>query len=335
MVATWKLWLSLFSVCSLLCTAVTQLQLEPLNSAVLQGSDARFNAIVQGSWDIMTWNVGGHLVLTVRSPSEIISSENYNATFCSSGQGACVEFTIFNVSRTQAGPVVCSVQGSYIPQIAQLSVQDSGTVSITGGNVTVMKDQQVEFQCVTTGWFPIPSVSWNQNGQAVNSSLYNTTSMAEGDFFNSTSVLKIRAVSNTKVECTVTLPSLKTPQSSSVFMVIVPNPPDWTVLISVVVSFGGFALLVLLILGIIFCYKRRKEKKPNYQDEMRKVRAESLNNAPEHQKGQVNLSYVPDNQIKVTPNVLQENGQNNLKTPGVNNTAGESGFMKHRHLTIV
>ncbi|XP_017286611.1 immunoglobulin superfamily member 5 isoform X2 [Kryptolebias marmoratus] len=295
MVATWKLWLSLFSVCSLLCTAVTQLQLEPLNSAVLQGSDARFNAIVQGSWDIMTWNVGGHLVLTVRSPSEIISSENYNATFCSSGQGACVEFTIFNVSRTQAGPVVCSVQGSYIPQIAQLSVQDSGTVSITGGNVTVMKDQQVEFQCVTTGWFPIPSVSWNQNGQAVNSSLYNTTSMAEGDFFNSTSVLKIRAVSNTKVECTVTLPSLKTPQSSSVFMVI----------------------------------------EPNYQDEMRKVRAESLNNAPEHQKGQVNLSYVPDNQIKVTPNVLQENGQNNLKTPGVNNTAGESGFMKHRHLTIV
>ena len=40
----------------------------------------------------------------------------------------------------------------------------------------------------------------------------------------------------------------------------VPTPPDWTVLIAVVVSFGGAALLVLLILGIIFCYKRRKEK---------------------------------------------------------------------------
>lgn len=43
--------------------------------------------------------------------------------------------------------------------------------------------------------------------------------------------------------------------------VIVPKPPDWTVLIAVVVSISGFALLVLLILGIIFCYKRRKEKR--------------------------------------------------------------------------
>lgn len=40
-----------------------------------------------------------------------------------------------------------------------------------------------------------------------------------------------------------------------------PTVPDWTVLIAVVVSIGGFALLVLLIIGIVFCYRRRKEKR--------------------------------------------------------------------------
>lgn len=37
-----------------------------------------------------------------------------------------------------------------------------------------------------------------------------------------------------------------------------PKPPDWTVLIALVVSVTGFALLMLLIYGIVFCYKRRK-----------------------------------------------------------------------------
>ncbi|XP_037543550.1 immunoglobulin superfamily member 5 [Nematolebias whitei] len=258
MVVAWISWLSLFSIWSLLCTAIEDLQVEPQNSTVLRGSDARFNATLQGTWQVMTWTVGGSFVLTA-TPAEIISSSQmFSARFCSS---SCVEFTIHNVSRSQAGPIICSVQAGYTPQTAQLSVQESGTVRITSGNVTVMQAQQVEFQCETTAWFPIPSVSWNLNGQAVDSSFYNTTSMADGHFFNSTSVLKIKTASSTKVECMATLPTLKTPQCSSVFLVVVPKPPDWTVLIAVVVSFGGIALLVLLIIGIIFIYKYRKEKK--------------------------------------------------------------------------
>lgn len=38
-------------------------------------------------------------------------------------------------------------------------------------------------------------------------------------------------------------------------------PPDWTVLVAVVVSFGSCALLVLLIVGIVFYNKRRKSKR--------------------------------------------------------------------------
>lgn len=109
----------------------------------------------------------------------------------------------------------------YISQFDPICfLSESGTVVIQGGNVTVKQDQQVEFQCLTTAWFPTPSVSWSQNGLAVNSSLYNTTSTADGDTFNSTSVLRIQAVSSTKLECVAVLPALQHPQSSSVFMVV-------------------------------------------------------------------------------------------------------------------
>ena len=86
--------------------------------------------------------------------------------------------------------------------------------------MTVDQDQQVEFQCVTIAWFPIPTISWTQNSHAVNSSLYNTSSVKDGDYFNSTSVLKFQAVRNTMVECQATVPALTNPQSSSVSLVV-------------------------------------------------------------------------------------------------------------------
>ncbi|XP_075343382.1 uncharacterized protein igsf5a [Odontesthes bonariensis] len=140
------------------------------------------------------------------------------------------------------------------------------------------------------------------------------------------------------------VPALKTPQSSSVFMVVVPT--DWTVLIAIVLSFAALALLVLLILGIVFCYKRRKEKEPNYQDEVRRVRTQShLSgvNAPGQKQGQVNPSF--EGQTSVTPSDgvgLQLHFSNILETSGVanSNLAGngavdELGFHKHRHATTV
>nr|XP_029132715.1 immunoglobulin superfamily member 5-like isoform X1 [Labrus bergylta] len=222
-----------------------------------------------------------------------------------------------NVSRGDAGPVVCAVQGAYGSKTAQLQVQENGSVSVTAGNLKVMQDEQVEFQCDTASWFPSPTVSWALNDHLVDSSLYNTTSMADGDSFNSTSVLKFQAVRNTTVECRATLETLTKPQSSSVFLVVVPKPPDWTVLIATVVSIGGFALLVLLIIGIIFCYKRRKEKQPNYRDEVRRVRTQSqLSAVTAVGRGQVNAGYVKDGQTNVIPSDItdssfsQANGSN-------------------------
>ncbi|XP_038162600.1 immunoglobulin superfamily member 5-like [Cyprinodon tularosa] len=318
MIASWKLWFGLVFICSLQCRVETQkLQVEPLDLAALRGSDVQFIANVEGSWDVMTWKVGKLLVLTIAD--DIIGSGRFNASFCYNDSRRCVEFKIYNVSHEDSGAVECELQ-SHGSLTAQLSVQESGTVSISGGNVTVAQGQQVTFECVTAGWIPAPNITWTQNDETVISSLYNSTIIADGDKFNSISVLNLTAVRNTKVECLANIAALKAPKSSPVFVTVVPKPADWTVLIAVVVSFGSCALLVLLILGIYHCYKQRKEKESNYQDEMRRVKTQSqlsVISADEQTSGQVNETYEPDNQdINI-------------------HVGAEPGFVKHRHVTIV
>lgn len=110
------------------CPAVSQgLTLEPASTAVLTGSGVRFNATVAGAWKVMTWQVSGLLVLTVSlsssgSSNVTSSSEQFSAGFCLPADSSCVEFTIQNISRSQAGPVLCSVLGLYGSKTANLSV---------------------------------------------------------------------------------------------------------------------------------------------------------------------------------------------------------------------
>uniref|UniRef100_A0A3Q0R233 Immunoglobulin superfamily, member 5a n=1 Tax=Amphilophus citrinellus TaxID=61819 RepID=A0A3Q0R233_AMPCI len=209
-------------ISSLLYPAVSgQFQLEPVKSTVLQGSDVQFNATVGGPWQVMTWNVGGFLVLTVSKASGIIpSTDQFSARFCSQNS-SCVEFTIHNVTRSHSGPVICTVQGDYGEKTAQLNVQGEFINTGLFGNCSsliVMQDQQVKFQCGTSGWYPKPIITWTLNGNAVNSSLDNTTN--DGVSFNSTSVLTFQAVRNTTVNCLASIEALTYPQSTSVFLVV-------------------------------------------------------------------------------------------------------------------
>ncbi|XP_034034859.1 immunoglobulin superfamily member 5 [Thalassophryne amazonica] len=345
----------LFFFCLLLCTTgdvLGQFQLEPLNTAALQGSDVIFKATVSGLWKVMTWNVGELLILTIMwNGSDIPFSEHFSAKLCSGNDSGCVEFTIHNVTRNDSGLVTCTVQGNYGSRSAQLLVQESGSVHIMGGNVTATQDQQVEFQCVTAAWFPVPTISWSLDGQNANSSLNDTIIVAHGDTFNSTAALKFQAVRNTRVECLATVSALTSPQSSAVYLVVVPKPTDWTVLIAVVVSIGSFALVVLLIIGIVFCCKRRKDKKLSYQDEMRRVRTQSQTSGvrPAGQKqGRVNVGYEVDGQNSITPSEVSDSsfsrtgGSQIFTIPDVidsnqqtNGYSGASRPMKHRHLTFV
>lgn len=116
---------SLSHCCCFLCPVVSQdLRLEPASAAVLSGLAVHFRATVPGPWQVMTWHVGGLLVLSV-SPSGNVtsSSEQFTAGFCLPADTSCVELRIQNVSRAQAGPLVCSVLGDYGSKTANLSVQ--------------------------------------------------------------------------------------------------------------------------------------------------------------------------------------------------------------------
>lgn len=101
-----------------------EFQLEPLNLTVLQGSDARFNATVTGPWRVMTWDVGGLMVLNILITGDIASSsEQFSAGFCSNDR-SCVEFTIRNVTRSMdASPVICRMLGDPGSKTAQLYIQ--------------------------------------------------------------------------------------------------------------------------------------------------------------------------------------------------------------------
>ncbi|CAL9685949.1 unnamed protein product [Knipowitschia caucasica] len=356
MIVFWKTWSSLHHYWLLLLSTgavLGQFQLEPLNLTKLRGSEAKFNATVLGPWSFMTWTLGDLLVVTMPSVGNATSSSTrFSARHCSGGS-SCVEFTIHGVTRQDSGPVICAVQGDYGAKTAQLYVQESGRTSILGGDRTVNQDEQVQFQCEAAGWFPAATISWTLNGHSVNSSLVNTTDVAHGTTYNSTSVHQFQAKRNTTVTCQATVPALQTPILSSVTLVVVPKPTDWTVLIAIVVSFSSFALLVLLIFGVIFCYNRRKEKEPSYQVEMMRQRTQSqLSNRPAQRQGQVNPVFTIDGQTNLPSSNRSDSGfsqnnglpvyelpasENDLAGNGYNAAYNslEFGFTKHRHVTIV
>ncbi|XP_075876033.1 immunoglobulin superfamily member 5 [Nelusetta ayraudi] len=345
-------WVNLFYISLSLCITrvVSQFQLQPVNVTVLKGSDAQMNATVPTGWQSMTWAVDDTPVLVFNpSGNGTASSNRYSASFCITDNTECVQFIIQNVTRNDK-VVECSVLGIQGSQTARLDVQESGTVNIRGGDVAVERGQQVEFQCDTSAWYPEPDVGWTLNGAAVDSITYNTTSIADGDFYNSTSVLNFNAISNTTVECRATVAALNNPISSSVFLTVAsgPEPPDWTVLIAVVVSIGGLALLVLLIVGIIFCCRRRKEKQSNYQNEMtRRVRTQSEINGQTvagQEQGHVNTQYLSDSHSRWSQSEIDFSSSSIRKMPAnysanhgrqeISTVTG-SNFTKHRHATIV
>lgn len=336
----------------LLCTTGVvfgQFEVQPANTTVLLGSQARFIATVQRPWNFMTWHVGGILAAMIQvSGNSNGTLPRFSVRFCNS-VSSCVELTINNVTRQDAGPVVCTVEGTS-GKTVQLYVQESGSVSIAGGGRTVQQDEQVEFQCQTMGWFPAATISWTLNGDGVNDSLINTTDVASGDSYDSTSVCTFQAIRNTTVTCLASVPALPTPISHSVQLVVVPKPTDWTVLIAIVLSFSLFALVVLLIIGIIFCYKRRKEKQPTYQAEMMRQRTQSqLSGRPSPQRqGQVNGVFSVDGQTSLPPSqrdsgFYQTDGDAYQPGPEQQSGLGYSpaysslqlDFRKHRHVTIV
>ncbi|XP_056450943.1 immunoglobulin superfamily member 5 isoform X1 [Gadus chalcogrammus] len=334
-----------------------QLSLDPLSAAVLRGSNVSFKANVTAEWKVMTWDVGKLLVLTILSTDGVIESlPRYVARNISTGSaGGAWEFSIVDVQKSDSGPVVCTIQGRIGSKTATLQVQERGTITISSGNQTVNQDQQAEFRCELSGWFPAPEVSWLLDGQPASTSLYNTTFQEQGSTFNGTSVLTMKAVRDATVQCRAFLSAATGLQT--VYLSVVPTPTDWTVLIAVVLSFSIAALLVLLIILIFFCIRRKKEK----EKELREGRLQGRAVAARPRNGTINLGFAMDDRTstdqgparthaRMTPSVERDLSQNDdpriYQIPPVDNPArngandfpgGENvmEYRKHRHLTHV
>ncbi|XP_019903497.2 immunoglobulin superfamily member 5 isoform X2 [Esox lucius] len=321
--------------------------LEPLNATVLQGSKARFNVSLSESWVSMTWSLKNVLVLTITKQGVVLPHESrFHAENYSSADTHRWEFIIQNVWRNDSGPVSCNIQN--LPTLtALLSVQVNGSVNIVGGNLTMAQGHLAVLRCEASGWFPKPTVNWELDGALQNSS--NTTSEALNGLYNSTSLLTVRAVNSVPVMCLASVSTLTTPQSNLIYLLV--EPQNWTVLIAIVCSIGGLALLVLLILGILFCCKRRNDAKSRYQEEMRRTMPSVSGGvaAPN------NLTYVGGgNTPSVTPSEFNDSGYSQTKVSNIfeipdivnsnqapnchvspYNTLEGTGVRKHRHVTIV
>ncbi|XP_063058439.1 immunoglobulin superfamily member 5 [Engraulis encrasicolus] len=302
-----------------------QVQLEPSDRAALVGSDASFNCSLTQDWAVMTWSINtigeNILVMTITKDSGlIVVDKRYDAVNYTILGMYKWEFTMKNLTRNDSGVITCSVL-SFPSVSAQLSVQESGSLSIIGGNVTVKPGAQASFLCEALGWFPKPEISWSVGGAPAGTERYNTTVTANGATFNSKSTLWIEATDTGQVQCLAEVAALATPKTSSVFLIVDNTPPDRTVLIAVTVSFSLAALLVLLIIGIIFCVRRKKAKD----------NAKSPVQASEGNGGRDNPVFVVDGNMSNYMNVRPAHFQ----IPSSSRTSTLPDGTKLRHATIV
>lgn len=100
-----------------------EVQLQPLNAAVLRGSKALFNCSTTLTPSVMIWTVNGLLVVTITEASGVLNStDRFSATNFTTPGNYKWELIISNVQRNDAGEVTCQVLGGE-SRMATLSVQ--------------------------------------------------------------------------------------------------------------------------------------------------------------------------------------------------------------------
>nr|XP_055063837.1 immunoglobulin superfamily member 5 [Misgurnus anguillicaudatus] len=315
--------------------ASAQMLIEPQNTVVLKGSQARFNCSINQAQTGMTWLINGRLVVTIQQTNVQISDSRFAVTNLTSPGSYKWEFIINNVVRGDTGQVTCQILGE-VAQVSTLSVQERGSVAIIGGNQTATEGVQTTFQCQAVGWYPEPTVSWSVNGVGVNTC--NNTSVAQGNVFNNNCTLSVTAAKNSSVQCLAKVSAMSTPDSNTVFLTVVPKPNlrDQTILIAVTVAFSAAALLFLLIVLIIICCRRKKEKS-SYEEEVRRaqLQAQHRSRARGDGHGRDNRGYARDGHYGDNHNggVWHTNQSN--KHQRAYPMDDYSGTRNNRHLTMV
>ncbi|XP_035648174.1 immunoglobulin superfamily member 5 [Oncorhynchus keta] len=282
----------------------SQMQLNPRSITLLRGDTARLICSTAEPWQVMVWILNGGSVLTISAQYGILSNNpNVNAINCSTNQLSSWELTLNRVQRSYQGQVTCDLQNIQ-RQTADLFVQERGNVAITGGNVTVLKGEEILFQCLAVGWYPVPSLTWLVNGREVDQSQYNISTEGPVDvdgLYNLTSNLSVQAAESSHVECLASVSALPTPQASSVRLTVVAEVDvenvcdDCAVLMAVTASVSAVLLLLLLSICIVLCYIRRRRAKSSLPEAIRIDESKSgRSSVAEETGGEVNLGYTTE-----------------------------------------
>ncbi|XP_062870483.1 immunoglobulin superfamily member 5 [Trichomycterus rosablanca] len=356
---------TLAAVLLIITGGVSAQTVTPSAATVLVNNSVKFNCSAsRPGYTAMTWLLNGRLAVTISESAGVLDHiDHYSVVNYSTLGTAIFEFIIKNVTRTDTGTVACQVQGG-VPMTASLNIQQSGTLDILGTDRTVTEGDQVTFQCFATDWFPAPDITWALNGTAVNKTLYNTTTVANGNLSNSNSTFKLTAMNNASVECLASIAALSSPLSKKVNLTVrKPKVRDYRVLLGVVLGFGLAALLFLLIILILFCCKKRRwrdpapldlvlslKKRPETRYEER-VRVYSQRERDNRTYSRDNPGYAADRSRDdssglYSVSALRPNYNHNFQLPDYNQVAHGSQYgndsldyysanNKHRHATIV
>lgn len=102
----------------------------------------------------------------------------------------------------------------HYPKTFTIFFPERGNVAITGGNVTVLKGEEILFRCLAVGWYPEPSLTWLVNDREVDQGQYNISTERPVDadgLYNLTSDLSVQAAESSHVECLASVSALPTP----------------------------------------------------------------------------------------------------------------------------
>ncbi|XP_076838118.1 immunoglobulin superfamily member 5 [Brachyhypopomus gauderio] len=237
----------------------TTLVLEPRNVTTLRGTPARFTCSVSERWDVMVWQLDTTPLLTISMEHGPLGcSDSVCAVNRSTGSASAWELVLNTPTFTRTvQEVVCTLLPSKDQRqtTAALLVQEKGTVTILGGNMSVQEGALLTLECQAQGWYPTPTLSWTINGTSVDSSRFNTSSVEDATgLFNLTSVLRVKVEGTSWVECLVCVSALNTPQRSSVSVCVEPPGDDRALVIAVAVIACIIAVVALLAL-LFYCVR--------------------------------------------------------------------------------
>ncbi|XP_061575081.1 immunoglobulin superfamily member 5 isoform X2 [Cololabis saira] len=261
---------------SLRIEAGAQVTLSPMNLVVVRGEEARFTCSTTSSkWTVMTWLMNNRPVLTISKDTGLLRPVYQNVTAIQkpSSNGDSWVFILNSTERHNQGGVTCDLQ-HIDSRTAKLSVQEAGSVSVSGGNRLAFKGHSVVFHCEAAGWHPPPRLQWQVDDKKVSQDKYNiSTEKTEGGLFTVTSNLSITAARRSHVDCLASVSALCGPRRSGVDLTVVAEVlqegDDCTVPLAVTAALCALLLLVLLCICTVLCYRQRKQTKANPQEPTR------------------------------------------------------------------